>query len=108
MNDRSHHFLPSNPEIYAWDTTEANMKMNNKVIATWDVPKDFNCSDGRVIGRWIWKTGSTCNDINNIGRETKKFSLNEFKKVVRAYIPTGFVKPACVLPPETFISCFDF
>jgi hypothetical protein len=77
MNDQEHHFMPSNPEIYAWDTDEA-AKNNDRITASWDVPKDFNCTSGRVVGRWLWKTGSTCNDVNNIGRKTKTFKLHEF------------------------------
>ena len=70
MSDRDHHFMPSNPEIYAWDTDEAQMNMNDHIVATWDVPADFNCTNnnGYVLGRWIWKTGSSCNDCNNVGR----------------------------------------
>ena len=83
MDDRDHHFMPSNPEIYAWETEEAHIKMNDKIDATWDVPKDLNCTDGRIVGRWIWKTGSSCNDCNNVGRKTKPFKLDEFKTVVR-------------------------
>jgi len=108
MNDRSRHFMPSNPGIYAWATSESAMTMNKHVTATYDVPKNFNCTNGIVVGRWIWKTGSTCNDDNNIGRKTKPFKLSEFAKIVHAFHAGDFVKKRCDVAPETFISCFDF
>lgn len=99
--------MPSNPEIYAWATSEAATQTHGVVTGTWDVPKGFNCTDGMVVGRWLWKTGSTCTDDKNVGRKTKPFKLAEFAKVVKAY-HNGFVKLTCDVAPETFISCFDF
>jgi hypothetical protein len=99
--------MPSNPEIYAWATSEARTTLS-RVKSTWDVPKDFNCTNGFVVGRWLWKTGSTCNDDKNVGRKTKTFKLAEFGKIVESYATGHFVKLSCDVAPETFISCFDF
>jgi len=108
MGDRDHHFMPSNPGIYAWATSEADSRMGDEIRARWVVPQNFTCPGGRVVGRWLWKTGSSCNDDNNIGRPTEKFVMKEFQKVVDAFRSGGWVKIRCDVPPETFISCFDF
>jgi len=108
QGDRDHHFMPSNPGIYAWATEEADSKMHDQISAQWSVPKNFTCASGKVVGRWLWKTGSSCNDNNNVGRKTEKFVASEFAKVVHAFHGTTWVKSECTVPPETFISCFDF
>lgn len=106
--DREHHFMPSNPGIYAWATSEAASSMNSEISATWVVPEDFTCPSGKVVGRWLWKTGSTCTDDGNVGRPTEKFNKDEFGAVVRAFSPHAWIKATCTAPPETFISCLDF
>lgn len=45
--DRSHHFMPSNPEIYAWATSEADSRMGDEIRARWVVPQNFTCPGGR-------------------------------------------------------------
>jgi len=107
-SDRGHHYMPSNPGIYAWATSEAASRTNSKISATWEVPQNFSCPGGRVVGRWLWKTGSSCNDAKNVGRKTEPFVLSEFQKVVNDFRPGGWVKAVCDVPPETFISCLDF
>jgi len=108
QGDRDHHFMPSNPGIYAWATSEADSKMHDQISAQWSVPKNFTCATGKVVGRWLWKTGSSCNDNNNVGRKTEKFVASEFAKVVHDFRQGAWVKAECTVPPETFISCFDF
>jgi len=108
QGDRDHHFMPSNPGIYAWATSEADSKMHDQISAQWSVPKNFTCATGKVVGRWLWKTGSSCNDNNNVGRKTEKFVASEFAKVVDDFRQGAWVKAECTVPPETFISCFDF
>jgi len=106
--DRDHHFMPGNPTIYAWATTEAASRTSDRLSARWMVPHNFSCTGGRVVARWLWKTGSTCNDAVNVGRKTESFNLTEYQAVVRSFRPGGFVKPSCTAPPESFISCLDF
>lgn len=49
--DRDHHFMPSNPGIYAWATSEAASKTADQIRARWIVPKNFTCASGKVVGR---------------------------------------------------------
>eukprot|EP00927_Polykrikos_kofoidii_P021511 TRINITY_DN20323_c0_g2_i1.p1 TRINITY_DN20323_c0_g2~~TRINITY_DN20323_c0_g2_i1.p1 ORF type:complete len:1236 (+),score=163.37 TRINITY_DN20323_c0_g2_i1:57-3764(+) len=107
-DDRDHHFLPSNPAIYAWAVGEAMETMSKITTSRWQVPSSFKCSSDHAIGRWLWKTGNTCNDVNNIGRSTESFSLEEFTSIVRDYNPSKTTSRACTVEPEIFISCFDF
>lgn len=106
--DRSHHFLPSNPGIYAWGTNEAATSMSGITTASYAVPASFSCPGGRAVGRWLWKTGNTCIDADNLGRNTEKFVLSEHAAVIRAFEPTKAVPTKCTIPPEVFISCYDF
>lgn len=106
--DRGHHFMPSNPGIYAWGTDEAKKTMGDVLVATWTVPQEFSCPGGRGVGRWLWKTGNTCNDVNNRGRHTESFKLDEFAAVVHAYDSDMYIQESCGSAPETFITCFDF
>lgn len=107
-SDRDHHFMPSNPGIYAWATSEAASTMGNEIKASWTLPEDFTCPSGKVVGRWLWKTGSSCNDFNNVGRPTETFNQTEYQRVLNAFHPHTWMKVACTDPPETFISCLDF
>jgi len=108
QGDRKRHFMPSNPGIYAWATQEADSTMHDQIKASWSVPANFTCATGKVVGRWLWKTGSSCNDNSNVGRPTEKFVLAEFANVVHEFQSKAWVKTECTVPPETFISCFDF
>lgn len=108
IDDRDHHFMPSSPKIYAWETQEATQSMEGVTTSRWAVPSDFSCPDGRAVGRWVWKTGNTCVDANNVGRHTESFDWDEFAAVVHAYKPDDRVQEVCNVPPEQFISCFDF
>merc|ERR1719183_389602 len=99
--------MPSNPGIFAWETGEAKT-MGGLVTARWAVPDSFSCPDNRAVGRWVWKTASTCNDADNVGRSIEPFDFDEFAAVVHAYKPGVHVQSRCSVPPETFISCFDF
>merc|ERR1712226_95575 len=100
LGDRNHHFMPSNPTIYAWE----QQKSGGITKARYMVPASFSCPAGHAVGRWVWKTGNTCNDVNNIGRKTETFKLEEYAAVIA---PTQ-ARDACTTPPEHFINCFDF
>jgi len=104
MNDRHHHFMPSNPTIFAWETGE----FNGIAAASWHVPASFSCPAGVAVGRWLWKNCVQCNDINNLGRHTETFDLQEFADVVHAYKPGESIQTPCTATPEMFITCFDF
>lgn len=108
QNDRSHHFMPSNPGIYAWAKDEAAQTMGDVITARWEVPQSFSCPSGRGVGRWVWKTSNSCNDIHNIGKHTQTFDIQEFTTVVHAYSPGAWIQETCESAPETFVSCFDF
>merc|ERR1719443_2873219 len=96
MDDRTMHFLPSNPNIFAWAVGSLR-----QAVTRWQVPADLSCPNGRAHGRWLWKTGNSCNDANNVGRPSETFVLEEMRLV-------GNRAGLCRSPPETFISCFDF
>jgi len=108
-SDRDHHFMPSNPTIYAWAPNEIKLDHGKTLISKWTVPADFTCEEN-VVGRWLWKTANTCNDANNIARPTEIFRLDEFAAVVHAWSVDRWIQPECApnQAPETFISCFDF
>jgi len=107
-DDRAHHFMPSNPGIYAWAKDEAAETMGDVIQVRWTVPQDFSCPTRRGVGRWVWKTSNSCNDVNNIGKHTETFSIDEFAKVFHEYSPGAWILRTCTSPPETFVSCFDF
>merc|ERR1740139_1098819 len=97
QSDRSHGYLPSNPEIYAWRGGTRDV--------FYHVPSNFSCQHrgNRVIGRWVWKTGNSCNDMAN----NKGFGLTTFKR--SEYLEMGGTTfGQCSGKPEVFISCFDF
>jgi len=98
-SDRGHHFLPSNPGIYAWQTASAGLYTN----AYYHVPASFSCPGGEAVGRWLWKTGNTCNDYNNVGRNTETFQRSENEAI-------GLDRATCApgQKPETFISCVNY
>lgn len=111
--DRSHHFLPSSPHVFAWPQGELVEEHNSVGVSRWKMPADMLCPGGRGVGRWLWKTGSMCNDDENINnKKTETFALSEFKALNDAFSkPT---MPSCSSPqskynqPETFVTCFDF
>lgn len=104
--DRDHHFMPSNPTIYAWAKEEAKETMGDVIRASWIVPKHFECPSGRGVGRWLWKTGNTCNDVRNIARKTETFVRNEYCSIAQGF--GARCQEICSKdPPETFITCFD-
>lgn len=107
MDDRDHHFLPSNPGIYAWPEDEIMKKFGAVLRAKWTVPEDFSCPNGRGVGRWLWKTGNSCNDDKNIAsKSTETFQLSEFRALNDAAgRPT---MDSCTSDMEWFITCFDF
>merc|ERR1712232_626123 len=107
-SDRTHHFMPSNPTVFAWETGEAKETMGVVTTARWAVPNTFSCPGNYAVGRWVWKTANTCTDADNVGRSTEPFDFSEFEAVVHAYKPGDRVQSRCSIPPETFISCFDF
>merc|ERR1719461_2519996 len=97
QSDRTHGYLPSNPEIYAWRGGTRDV--------WYHVPSNFSCQhrQNRVIGRWVWKTGNSCNDMAN----KKGFGLTTFKR--SEYLAAGgSTLGQCAGPPEVFISCIDF
>jgi len=106
VSDRSHHFLPSNPAMYAWAPLEAQSLTNNGITTTWTVPSGFSCPSGKAVARWLWKTGNSCQDSKNVGRKTETFSLDELSAVYDEYQHHWMSE--CAAPPETFISCMDF
>lgn len=108
VSDRTHHFMPSNPGIYAWAKDEAAQTMGDVITATWVVPEHFSCPSGRGVGRWVWKTSNSCNDVNNIGKDTETFNIDEFAQVFHSYSPGDWILETCGDAPETFVSCFDF
>jgi hypothetical protein len=79
LGDRNHHFMPSNPTIYAWEQQTSG----GITRARYMVPASFSCPSGHTVGRWVWKTGNTCNDVNNIGRKTETFKLEEYAAVLQ-------------------------
>jgi len=102
--DRGHHFMPSNPGVYAWKTREHGYA---KFTAQYKVPGDLSCPGGLAVGRWLWKTANTCLDENNLGRGTETFSRAEYEDAIG--VPRGsFHLSTCAVPPEVFISCLDF
>lgn len=82
--------------------------MGGVSTARWVVPNTFSCPGNYAVGRWVWKTANTCTDADNVGRSTEPFDFGEFEAVVHAYKPRDIVQARCSVPPETFISCFDF
>jgi len=101
MDDRTHHFMPSSPSIYAWrkqEFTEANGSR-----AKYHVPSSFSCPDDKAVGRWVWKCSNVCNDVNNVGRSTTTFLREEYQAVVG-----GNILRTCDTGVEHFISCVDF
>lgn len=103
--DRQHHFMPSNPTIYAWAKDEAKETMGDVIKASWVVPETFDCPRGRGVGRWLWKTGNTCNDVHNIARKTETFVGSEYCSIAQGY--GSRCQGTCKVAPETFITCFD-
>lgn len=109
MDDRDHHFLPSNPAIYAWPKDELVQNFNSLLSAKWTVPADFSsCPGGRGVGRWLWKTGNTCNDDTNMAKKkTEAFNISEFDVLNKAF--SRRTQMTCNgVNPEWFITCFDF
>merc|ERR1740139_688560 len=100
MDDRTHHFMPSSPSIYAWNQGEFGGPGS---VAKYHVPSSFSCPDDRAVGRWIWKTSNVCNDANNVGRSTTTFVREEYAAVVG-----GSILTTCTQGVEHFISCVDF
>jgi len=100
MDDRTHHFMPSSPSIYAWSQGEFGGPGS---VAKYHVPSSFSCPDDRAVGRWIWKCSNVCNDANNIGRSTTTFVREEYAAVVG-----GSILTTCTTGVEHFISCVDF
>jgi len=98
-SDRDHHFMPSNPGVYAWKRGDNP----GKITAQYTVPADLSCADGRAVGRWLWKTGNSCADADNYGRSTETFVYSEYEAVAG-----GSQLGVCGQPPEVFISCVDF
>jgi len=111
VTDRGHHFMKSNPAMYAWafgDFTQADGRAK-VIVSKWSVPSDFTCPSGRAVGRWIWKVGNTCNDAGNLGIDTESFSMDEYKSVVNAFKSGQNVQGQCLSEsPEQFVSCFVF
>lgn len=108
LDDRDHHYLPSNPAIYAWPKDEIVQTANSVIKAKWAMPANFTCPSGRGVGRWLWKTGNTCNDnTNKAGKKTEAFVMAEFDKLNKAF--NRDTMPSCNgVDPEWFITCFDF
>jgi len=111
--DRYHHFLPSNPHVFAWPQGELVKEHGSLGTSRWVMPLDMSCPGGLGVGRWLWKTGSMCNDDLNINtKKTEPFVLSEFKALNDVFsTPT---MPSCSSPrakykeAETFVTCFDF
>merc|ERR1719436_1875908 len=101
MDDRTHHFMPSSPSIFAWRRSEYSETRRSR--AYYHVPLSFSCPDDRAVGRWIWKTSNSCNDVNNVGRSTTTFLREEYEAVVG-----GKILQTCTTGVEHFISCVDF
>merc|ERR1719166_833739 len=100
MDDRTHHFMPSSPSIFAWSQGEYG---STGSVAEYHVPSSFSCPDDHAVGRWIWKCSNVCNDANNIGRSTTTFVREEYAAVVG-----GSILTTCTTGVEHFISCVDF
>lgn len=107
QDDRDHHYMSSNPTIFAWAKDEMTENYNSVINAKWAMPSNFSCSSGRGVGRWLWKTGNSCNDDKNIAsKKTESFVMSEF-----AALSSGFgqvTMPSCTSDMEWFITCFDF
>jgi len=101
MDDRTHHFMPSSPSIYAWTKQEFTEAAGS--VAKYHVPSSFSCPDDRAVGRWVWKCSNVCNDVNNVGRSTTTFVREEYEAVVG-----GNILRTCTDSVEHFISCVDF
>jgi len=101
MDDRTHHFMPSSPSIYAWTKQEFTEAAGS--VAKYHVPSSFSCPDDRAVGRWVWKCSNVCNDVNNLGRSTTTFVREEYEAVVG-----GNILRTCTAGVEHFISCVDF
>lgn len=107
-DDRDHHFMPSNPAIYAWPKNELITKYGATLRAKWTMPSDFSCPSGRGVGRWLWKTGNSCNDDSNMAdKKTEAFALSEFDVLNRAF-GQDTMRSCNGANPEWFINCFDF
>merc|ERR1719293_56459 len=100
MDDRTDHFMPSSPSIFAWSQGEYGGPGS---VAKYHVPSSFSCPDEFAVGRWIWKCSNVCNDANNIGRSTTTFVREEYAAVVG-----GSILTTCTTGVEHFISCADF
>jgi len=113
-SDRGHHFMPSNPSIFAWAFGDVQAMDGKKAVTTsrWLVPATFSCPAGNAVGRWIWKNANTCSDTDNVGIDTEPFSLEEYKQVVNSYRQGQNVQGRCAdvtgESPEQFVSCFVF
>jgi len=113
-SDRGHHFMPSNPAIYAWAFGDVKALDGKKAVTTsrWLVPATFSCPTGRAVGRWIWKNANTCSDTDNVGIDTETFSMEEYRQVVSSFRQGQNVQGRCAdvtgESPEQFLSCFVF
>lgn len=108
VDDRDHHFMPSNTKIYAWPKNELIEKYDAVLRARWTVPSNFSCPDGRGVGRWLWKTGNSCNDNTNMAdKKTEAFKLSEFK-ILNDGFSQGTMPSCDGTNPEWFITCFDW
>merc|ERR1712039_560537 len=108
QGDRDHHFMPSNPGIYAWALDEALDTSGDVITARWTIPQNFTCPSGFGVGRWVWKTSHKCNDVNNLGRRTETFKIEEFTKVVHNFRHDAYSLENCTAATEEFVTCFDF
>lgn len=109
LDDRDHHFMPSNPTIFAWETGEFAQTTGGISTAKWHVPSSFSCTSDVAVGRWLSKNCNGCNDANNLARPTEPFVLEEFAAVVHAYDPSQNIQTVCTnVTAEMFHSCFDF
>lgn len=99
-SDRGRHFMPSNPGIFAW---RRGAYSSSTWKARFVVPSSFACPAGVGVGRLLWKTANSCLDVNNVGRKTETFSRAEYEAAIG-----GRALSTCSIPPEAFISCFDF
>lgn len=109
-SDRGHHYMPSNPRIYAWafGDVSTDLGRSSVVTARWLVPASFSCPSGQAVGRWVWKVANTCNDIDNLGINTERFSMDEYRAVVNRFKQGQNVQGKCTSSPEQFLSCFVF
>jgi len=109
-SDRGHHYMPSNPKIYAWAFGDISTDGERSAVITsrWLVPANFSCPTGRAVGRWVWKVANTCIDADNLGITTESFSLAEYEAVVENFKPGQNVQGKCSTSPEQFLSCFVF